>query len=159
MVDIRQEGHRDQFLRGDTRHTWDGALAAHSGNRAAGTGEVIRRTAHLQECAHQASSRLRCSDLGRAQNVGPTESVLLWSTQEPEPEWLRPEKCMQPSACFRQFPCRATWSLSSVDWESTHAMSRSKPNVAQTLRAFPSYASDICLQCSSLPTAELNKWA
>ena len=31
------------------------------------------------------------------------------------------------------FPCRATWSLSSVDWESTHAMSGSKPSVAQTL--------------------------
>ena len=29
---------------------------------------------------------------GRAQNTGPTESVPLWSTREPEPEWLRPGK-------------------------------------------------------------------
>ena len=76
---------------------------------------------------------LSCSDLGSAQNEGPTESVPLCSTQEPEPEQLRPGKCMQPRACFRQFPCRATWRLSSVDWESTHAVSRGKPSVAQTL--------------------------
>ena len=67
------------------------------------------------ECAHQASGHLSCSDLGRAQNAGPTKSAPLWSTQEPEPEQLRPGKCMQPSAHFRQFPCRATWSLSSMD--------------------------------------------
>jgi len=31
------------------------------------------------------------------------------------------------SACLRQFPCRATWSLNSVDWERTHAMSGANP--------------------------------
>ena len=36
---------------------------------------------------------------------------------------------------------------------------RGKPSVAQTLRALPIHASDICLQCSSLPTAHLNKLA
>ena len=72
------------------------------------------------ESTHQASGRLSCSNLGRAQNAGPTKVVLLWSTQEPEPERLRPAKCTQPRALFRQFPCRATWSLSSVDRESTH---------------------------------------
>ena len=30
-------------------------------------------------------------------------------------------------------PCRATWNLSSVDRESTHAVSGGKPNVTQTL--------------------------
>ena len=39
------------------------------------------------------------------------------------------------------------------DQESTHAMSRGKPSVAETLGALPTHASDICLQCSSLPTA------
>ena len=58
---------------------------------------------------------------------------------------------------FRQFPCRATWSLSSVDHESTHAMSGGKPSVAQTLWALPTHASDIFLQCSSLPIGE-GKW-
>ena len=108
-------------------------------------------------CARQAPGHLSCSDLAKAQNAGPTESAPLWSTREPEPERLRPGKCMQPRARFRQSPCRATWSLSSVDWESIHAVSGDKPSVAQTLRALPTHASDICLQCSSLPTARLNK--
>ena len=109
------------------------------------------------ECFCQAPGRLSCSDLGGAQSTGPTESVPLWSTQEPEPEWLRPEKYMQPRARFRQFPCRATWSLSSVERESPGAVSGGKPSVVHTLRALPTHASDICLQCSTLPAAQLNK--
>ena len=109
------------------------------------------------ECAHQAPGHRSCSDLGRAQNAGPTESAPLWSTREPEPEKLRPGKRTQPRACLRQFPCRATWSLSSADQDSRHVVSGHKPSVAQTLRALPTHASDICLQCSSLPTAQLNK--
>ena len=96
----------------------------------AGKGEVIRGTALLGS-VHLSST---------------------WS-----PEMLRPGKYMQPRACFRQFPCRATWSLSSVDQESTHTMSRGKPSVAESLRALPTHTSDICLQRPSLPTAQLNK--
>ena len=88
-----------------------------------------------EECTRQAPGHLSSSDLGRAQNAGPTESVPLWSTQEPDPEELRPGKCTQPRACFRHFPCRATWNLSSVDQESTHTMSGGKPSVAQTWKA------------------------
>ena len=103
------------------------------------------------ECAHQAPGHLSWSDLGRAQNAGPPNSVPLWITWKPEPEQLSPVRFKQPRAHLRQFPCRATWSLSSVDQESTHAMSRCKPSVAQTWWALPTHASDICLQCSSLP--------
>ena len=85
------------------------------------------------ECARQAPGRLSCSDLGKAQNAGPTESAPLWNTGEPEPERLRPGKCMQPRAHFRQFPGRAAWNLSSVDGECTHAVSRGKPSVTETL--------------------------
>ena len=109
------------------------------------------------ECAHQASGHLSCSDLGRAQNADPTKSAPLWSTQEPEPEQLRPGKCMQPSAHFRQFPYRATWTLSNVNWESTHTVSGGKPSVVETLQALPTHTTDICWQDSSLPTARLNK--
>ena len=56
------------------------------------------------DCTHQAPGHLSCSDLERAQNAGPTKSAPLWSTQVPEPEWLRPGKCMQTRACIRQFP-------------------------------------------------------
>ena len=110
-------------------------------------------------CTLQAPGRLSCSDLGRAQNAGPTESVPLWSTRGPEPEWPSPGKCTQPRARLRQFSCRATWSLSSVDRESTHTVNGGKPSVAQTLRVLPTHARDICLWCSSLPRARLNKSA
>jgi len=36
----------------------------------------------------QAPGHLSCSDMGRAQNAGPTKSAPLWSNQEPEPKWL-----------------------------------------------------------------------
>ena len=128
---------RDQLPRGDTWHIWDGTPTVHPGNWAAGMEAVIRHIAQLGEWNYQAPGCLSCSDLGRAQNAVPTESVPLWSTQEPEPERLRPGKCTQPRASFRQFPCRAIWSLSSVDRESTHAVSGGKPSVAWTLRAQP----------------------
>ena len=81
----------------------------------------------------QAPGHLSCLDLGRAQNGGPAESVLLWSTREPETKQCRSAKCMQSRARHKQFPGRATWSVSSVDWESTQAMSGGKPSVTQTL--------------------------
>ena len=56
------------------------------------------------DCTHQAPGHLSCSDLGRAQNAGPTKSAPLGSTQEPESEQLRPGKCTQPRAHLRQFP-------------------------------------------------------
>ena len=71
--------------------------------------------------------------LGPGKGTGPIESAPLGSTREPEPERLRPGKCTQPRACFRQFPCKVTWTLSSVDRESTHTVSGGKPSVAETL--------------------------
>ena len=159
LTSARRVAVKDQLPRGDTRQTWDDTVTAPPGNRAAGTREVIRHTAHLGEWVHQAPGHLSCLHLGRAQNADPTKSVPLNSTQEPEPEWLRPGKCTQPRAGFRQFPCRATWSLSSVDWESTHAMSRGKPSVAQTLWALPTHTSDIYLQCSSPRPPTKHNWA
>ena len=148
---------RDQLPRGDTRHTRDGALMAHLETKELGPGRRLTRTAHLGQCAGKAPGCLSCLDLGRAQNAHPTESVPLYSTQEPEPEQLRPRQCTKSRARFGQFPCRATWSLSSVDQESICALSWGKPNVVHTLRALPTHASDIYFQCSSFPTAQLNK--
>ena len=54
-------------------------------------------------------------------------------------------------------PLQNNLELSAVDQESLNAVSRGKPSVAQTLQALPTHASDICLQCSSLPAAQLNK--
>ena len=95
----------DQLPRGDTWHSWE--------TKWPGLGWWLRHMAHLGQCTCHTPGCLNCSDLGRAQNVCPTESVPLRSTHEPE--WLRPGKCRKYRACFGQCPCRAPWSLSSVD--------------------------------------------
>ena len=155
-VDIHQEGC-SQISDPQKRHTAHLKRRSHCKLRKLscwdGGSNKIHHTWGV--CAHQAPGCLSYSELGRAQNAGPTKSVPLWSTQESEPEWLRPGKCTQTRAHVRQFPCRATWSLRSVDWESTHAASGGKPSVAQTLRALPTHASDICLHCFCLPTTQL----
>ena len=102
-------------------------------NQAAGTRELIKT--HVSPGAVHLPSTwcLSCSNLGRAQNACPTESVSLQSTQESETEQLRPWKCTKCSAGFGQYPCRAPWSLSSIDPESTHTVSWGKPSVVHTL--------------------------
>ena len=85
---------------GQSTSTWEGAPVVHPENRAAGTGEAIS----CSDRACQTPHHLSCSDLGREQNAGPTESAPLRTTQVPEPERLRPGRCMQPRAGFRQFP-------------------------------------------------------
>ena len=48
MVDFCQEGRSKRSApQRDIWHTGDGCTRCHSGNQAAGTGEVIRRTPHL----------------------------------------------------------------------------------------------------------------
>ena len=112
---------RDQLPR---RHTSHQRMhnRCHPANGAAGARELIRRTRHLGRVCSPSTRSPELLGLGRAQNAGPTEPVPLRSTRESEPERLRPGKCMQPRACFKQLTCRATWSPSSVDWESTHAV-------------------------------------
>ena len=111
-----------------------GAPIVHPENLVAGTGEGISLSLQLGATAHtkELVTGMGCSDLGRAQNAGPIKSVPLWGTREPEPECLRPGKCMQTRSHSRQFPAEQG-SLSSVDWESTHAMSRGKPSVVESL--------------------------
>ena len=78
-----------------------------------GPGRWVRCTAHLGQCTLQTPGHLSCSDLGRVQNACPAKSVPLWNTWESEQ--LRPGKCTKHRVCFGQCPCRAPWSLSSVD--------------------------------------------
>ena len=92
----RRVAARDQLPRRDTRHTCEGVPVV----QAAGTGEVISCSDHPR----QAPGHLSGSDLGRVQNAVPTESAPLRTTRVPEPECLRPGKCIQPRAGLRQFP-------------------------------------------------------
>ena len=153
MVDICREG-RSQRSAPQQRHRAHLRRRVHCTPRKPSGWDGGGDTTHP---TRQTPGHLSCSEPGKAQNAGPTKSAPLWSTQEPEPEQIRPGKYTQPRAHFRQFPCRATWSLSSVDWENTHAMSKGKPSVAETVQALPTHASDLCLQGSSLPAAQLNK--
>ena len=105
----------------------------HPGNQVSGTRKVIKM--------HRSH--------------GTVHSPSTWS-----PELLGPGKCKKPRACFGEFPCRATWSLSSVDQESTctpHEMGQTQ--CGSYTASTPQHASDICLQCSSLPTAQQNQLA
>ena len=110
MVNIHQEGHNQRaapqkthtaHLRRCTGCT-PGKLSGWDGG-----GDKMQPPTG-GDCARQTPNHLSCSDLGRAQNACPTKSVPLWSTQEPEPEQLRPGKYMQPSDPPQTVPDRAT---------------------------------------------------
>ena len=117
--------------------------------------------AHLEQCGCQATDSLSCLDMGRAQNTHPTGSVPLWSTREPE--WLRPGKCMKCRVHMGQCPCRAPWSLSSVDLGSTHHLGLWQTQCVPSAES-TSHTCQQCLFAVSLPlrsTTEqvsLNKW-
>ena len=110
MVDICQEG-RSQRSAPQKRHTAHlRRLARCTPRKLSGWDEGGDKSQPStgDDCTHQAPGHLSCSDLGWAQNAGPTKSAPLWSTREPEPEWFRPGECMQPRASIRQFPAEQT---------------------------------------------------
>ena len=157
MVDIHQEG-RSQRPAPQNRHTahlrrcalctprkpsgWDGG----GGKPQPSTGG---------ESARQAPGRLSCSDLGRAQNAGPTKSAPLWRTREPEPERLIPGECITPGPASDRSQQSNLESEQGRLGEHTRC-ERGQTSVAESLGA---HARDVCSQCSSLPTARLNKGA
>ena len=157
MLDIHQEG-RSQRSAPQRRHT------AHLRRRSRCTYRKLSSWDRGGDKTHRLLGSVLSPSTWSPELFGPGKGTkhrpnrvcALVEYREPEPGWLKPGKCTQPRARFRQFPCRATWSLSSIDPVSTQVMSRDKPSVAQTLRARPTHTSDICLQCSSLPTEQLN---
>ena len=105
-VDIHLEGHsqRSASQRRHMAHLRQHSCCTHKKLSSWDGGGDKRHCPTWGECNCQAPGRLSCLDMGRAQNTGPTESVPLRTTQVPEPEWLRPGRCMQPRASLRQFP-------------------------------------------------------
>ena len=149
--------------------------------RRVATWDQLRNTAHLRQCSHGPPGKPSGQDEVVIKTHVPSG---LTARAKPLVAWVArtwdghktqaqlslhlcgvPENLNLSSLDLRSArnagpaPCRATWSLSSVDRESTPAVSGGKPSVAETLRALPTHARDICLQCPSLPTAWLNKWA
>ena len=103
IVDIFQEGH-SLTSAPQRRHTAHMRQCSQAPGNLVRIGRWWRHIAHLEQCSYQAPGCLSCSDLGRAQNACPTESVPLWTTREPEPEWFRPGKCTKCRAHFGQCP-------------------------------------------------------
>ena len=85
---------------GQSTSAWEGVLVVHPENWGAGMGEAIS----CSDCTRQTPHHLSCSELGRAQNAGPTESAPLRTSWVPKPERLRTGRCMQPRASLRRFP-------------------------------------------------------
>ena len=83
---------------GQSSSAWEGEPVVHPENQAAGTGEAISHSDHDCQTPHHPS----CLGLGRAQKTGPTESAPLRTTRVPEPERLRPGRCMQPEASLQR---------------------------------------------------------
>ena len=93
---------------------------------AAVTGEAISRSDH----ARQTPDHLSCSDLGRAQNAGPTLSAPLRTTQVPEPEQLRPGRSpgpasddswwsnLEPEQCGQGEHMRREWRQAQCGWDT-----------------------------------------
>ena len=103
IVDIRQEG-RSQRSAPQKRHMAHLRWLTHfTPRKPSGLdgGDDKSQLSTGGGCAHQAPGHLSCSDVGRAQNAGPTKSAPLQSTQEPKPERFRPGECMQPRASIR----------------------------------------------------------
>ena len=148
----------DQFPKGDTRHTWDCALMVHPGNQATGTrkvhkthgppgtvhspsiwspeqlgpGKGTKHIAHLSVCPWRVPENLSGLDLGSIWNSGPT-----WD-----------------SALMEHPGAWAVWTL-----EVHTTLGCGKHSMVHPLQALPTHASDICLQCPSLSTAQMKKWA
>ena len=77
MVNICREGRSQRSASQNGEDT----PIVHPENRAAGTGEWISCSLQLGATVlAQAPGHLSCSDLGRAQNSGPTKSAPLWNT-------------------------------------------------------------------------------
>ena len=92
MVDIYQEGC-SQRSAPQKRHMAHLRQRCHCTPRKLSSWDQGGDKMHRQgECTRQAPGCLSCLDLGRAQNADPTKFVPLRSSQEPEPEWLRPGK-------------------------------------------------------------------
>ena len=132
LTSSRRVTARNLLPRGVMQHIWDGALTVLLGNHAAGIREVIKMhsppgTACLPHGC------LSCSDLGRAQNARPTNLCLYWVPENLNLGRLDLGGAQNTGPTLDNSPCRATWSLSSVDWESTHCMSWGKPSVVHTL--------------------------
>ena len=128
-----------------------GAPTVHPGSQAAGTGEVIRQPPPPKSGESALAKHLLAG------------AAWTWEGHKPQaqpslrlcgvPKNLNMSGLELGSACnpgsTLDSSQQSNWSLSSVDWESTHTVNGGKPSGAQTLN-LPTQASDVCSVPASL---------
>ena len=127
LTSARRAAVRDQLPRGDTGHTWDGALAAHPGKPSGWDGgdKMHSPPGESALAKHLVTWSARTWE-GHKTQAQPS-LCLCWVPKNLNVSGLDLGMCTQPRARFRQLPCRAACSLSSVDRDSTHAVSGANP--------------------------------
>ena len=138
----------------ETHGTPETILSRHTWETVAGTGEVIKMHGSLGQCACQSPGHPSCLDLGRAQNMCPTESVPLRSSWEPEP--LRPGKCRKRRPAWDSAPAEHLGAWSRVDLGSTHHLELGQTQCGPYTASTP-HTSQWYFVCSVPPSPE-HKW-
>ena len=161
MVDICQEGHSLEI--GSPMQTYSTPEKLLSGDWMAGTGEVIKMHRPPGTVCSPSTSLPELLWPGKGTKSTPNWVCAFVEYWEPEPEQLRPVKCMKCRARFGQYPCRETWSLSSVDWESTHhsepGQTQCGPYTVRTPYTCQWYLFAVFLHFhSTTEQVSLNKW-
>ena len=156
MVDICQQCHtlRSASHRGHMAHL--GLCSCSTPEKLSGLVQAVDMMHGPPGTVHSPSNRSpEFLDLGRTQN---TQSIQVCPlVEDPIPEWLRPGKCMKQSSHLGQCPCRAAWSLSSVDPGSTCNLGLWQTQCGPSTASTPTHPSGISLQCLCFPTTQLNK--
>jgi len=151
---------RDHLPRRDTQHTWDGTPTAHPGNRVAGTVEVIRCTVPPGESAlltkHLVTWTPRTWEGYKTQAQ---KSLCLCGVPENlNLNGLDLGSACNPGMALDSFPAEQP-GTSAVQTRKAHTPWTGANPVWPRRGKHSAHASDICLQCSSLPAAQLNKRA
>ena len=148
----------DQLPRGDTWHTCDCSLMAHPENQAARARELHKMHGPPGTVHSPSSWSPEWFGPGKGTKcTGHLGSVPLWDTREPK--WLRLRKCKITGHTWESVLAEHTGAWAVWSWEVHAGLDCDKLSVVHPLWALPTHASGICLQCPSLPTTQLNKWA
>ena len=154
------------------------AVDIHQESRSQRPASQKRHIAHLRQCPPSTPRKPRGRDQGGDKMHHPAGRVCsLAKHLLPEPltpgkgtkrrpnqvcafrEYPRTGTCPQPRAGFRQLPCRATWSLSSVDGQAHRPWAGANPVWPRHCERSPHTPVIFVSSTPPPPTAQLNKWA
>ena len=146
-------GWQSEIRSPEETHTTPGTVPSwHTQETAAGIRQGNRLMAHLGQCTHKTPG-LNCLYLERTQNAQP-----IWVSASIGHLSIWAALCWELHEM--QGPFGMVSLQSTLEMPEVHtALDYGKTSVVHPLWALPTQASRVCLQCPSLPTAKLNKWA